>query len=544
MTASLSLPATAALFARLKLRLMRNSLRGGGARGVATVLGWIFALLAGIGGFSAGLSMRSLTPGDATIAVTLVATGVAMAALIVPVLLLGIDEAISPDRLALFPLPIVRRVLGLGVGAALAPVGGALALALVGFTIGLIHSLAGAVVVLAAAAVLWATCIITSRLLPALLSGVMSSRRGRDAAVAIASLLGFSGFAAQFVVARVRLGRARAEHLGTIARWTPPGALGRAMADAGRGRVVVAIGELSLGVVGLALVGALWGWSLASADRRAPQTARPSRRARSTSVPTTHGTTSAAGSAAARWPSSPLGAIVHRELRYLARDPRRRVAIISVLVVGIIVPLANTANSGRGTSSAVLLASGSAWLGVLNAMNQLGMDGRALWFDLLSGIPPRRLFLGKNIAAMVALFPIVACVSTVLAAVTGGWAFIPAALLAAIGTLAVGLGVANVASVLVPYPVPEGSNPFAMKTSGQGCASGLLLFVALGVMSVILAPVVVALVVWRTNALRCALVAALSIPYGVAWRHLGGALAAARLSGHGPEIIAMVDPNR
>ena len=536
MIGSLSKRATVALFARLKLRLIRNGFRSGGARAFATVLGWLGALLGGIAGFGLGLSMRSATPIDASLAITLLAPGLMVAALIVPVLLLGIDESISPDRLVLFPLPTGRRVLGLGVAAALAPMACGLALALTGFVIGLIHSLVGAPFVVAAAVIFWAMCVVASRVLPALLSGVMSSRRGRDAAVVIASLLGLSGFAAQFIVGHLRLSRSRATHFATVARWTPPGALGRAMADAGRGRVLLAVGELAIGTAGLALLAALWGWSLASVERRAPSTGRAARVAR--------GAADAAAVSPTRWPASALGAVVHRELRYLTRDPRRRVAIVSVLVVGIVVPLVNIGNHARSASSAVLLASGSAWLGILNAMNQLGIDGRALWFDLLSGIPPRRLFLGKNIAALASLLPVVACVSTVLAAVTGGWAYIPAALLVAVGTLCVGLGVANVASVLAPYPVPEGSNPFAMKTSGQGCTSFVLLFVAMAVMGAILAPVIGALIVWHVHPLRCVLVGALSIPYGAAWRHLGGALAAARLAGHGPEIMAMIDPNR
>ena len=569
MTESLSLRATVALFARLKLRLIRNGFRSGGARAFATVLGWLGALLGGIAGFGLGLSMRSATPIDASLAITLLAPGLMVAALIVPVLLLGIDESISPDRLVLFPLPTGRRVLALGVAAGLAPMAFGLALALIGFVVGLVHSLVGAPFVVAAAVIFWATCVVASRVLPALLSGVMSSRRGRDAAVVIASLLGFSGFAAQFVVGHLRLSRSRATHFAAVARWTPPGALGRAMADAGRGRVLVAVGELAIGTAGLALLAALWGWSLASVERRAPGMGGAwSRRGQAQSEGHGHvrrrrsvspsGSEQTAGRAAGvvggaadaaavsptRWPASALGAVVHRELRYLTRDPRRRVAIVSVLVVGIVVPLVNIGNHPRSASSAVLLASGSAWLGILNAMNQLGMDGRALWFDLLSGIPPRRLFLGKNIAALASLLPIVACVSTVLAAVTGGWAYIPAALLMAVGTLCVGLGVANVASVLAPYPVPEGSNPFAMKTSGQGCTSFLLLFVAMAVMGAILAPVIGALIVWHLHPLRCVLVGALSIPYGAAWRHLGGALAAARLAGRGPEIMAMIDPNR
>ena len=174
-------------------------------------------------------------------------------------------------------------------------------------------------------------------------------------------------------------------------------------------------------------------------------------------------------------------------------------------------------------------------------MNQFGVDGRALWFDLLSGVPLRTLLVGKNIATVILAAPVVAVAAVILAGVTHGWAYVPASVVVGTAVVCVGLGVADLVSVLAPIPVPEGRTRSPPRTT-VAAASAASFCSAMGVLLTLVAPMAVLLLVFREHALACLVIGLAAVPYGVALWWAGLTLADRRLRGREPELLALVDP--
>ena len=241
-------------------------------------------------------------------------------------------------------------------------------------------------------------------------------------------------------------------------------------------------------------------------------------------------------------PRSSVGAVAARELRYQVRDPRRRVQALTALVMGLVWPVISNLHGGQGRAATVLFATAACWLVVFGATNQFGLDGRAAWFDLLSSTTPRRLFVGRNLALFVPGLLAAAIACAVLGGLTGGWSYVPAAVVVSAAGMVAGLGGANLASVVAPLPVPEGGNPLRAGSTGQGCLAGLLYAVALGLLTALLAPLVGAIAVERSSARACLVVGLLGLPYGaLAWWVLTG-VAARLLRRRIPEVLRAVDP--
>jgi len=89
----------------LKLRLMRNGLRGQAWRIVALVLGVLFgswwALAAAVGlGFSGTASAEA-----GFVVATFAGAAVTLGWTLIPLLFFGVDETLDPARFALLPVP-------------------------------------------------------------------------------------------------------------------------------------------------------------------------------------------------------------------------------------------------------------------------------------------------------------------------------------------------------------------------------------------------------------------------------------------------------
>ena len=134
----------------------------------------------------------------------------------------------------------------------------------------------------------------------------------------------------------------------------------------------------------------------------------------------------------------------------------------------------------------------------------------------------------------------------VLAAVTGGWLYVPVALCLGLGVLALSLGVADVVSVRFAYPLPDdASNLWAVQGTGQGCLVGIVQMIAFAAQGMLLLPlaavVLVGLMLW-TPAL--VLVCPLAVVYGwFLWR-VGLGLGTTWLTGHQPELLAALSIRR
>jgi ABC-2 type transport system permease protein len=528
-------PAKASSLVRLKWRLWRNGFRRGRGQVAAMVLGILFALALGVGGFAGGMAARSATFVDHRLGLTIAAFVAWVLAIIGPLVAGGIDDSLPLTNLTPYPIPRRTLAVGLLTASMIGPVALAVGIAILGAVIGASRSVVGVVLAASAGAVLYVTLLITARLLPTLFARAMNSRKGRDAAVALASLAGLSGIAMQ-VILRYLSGAdgARLRSFGHIASLTPVGALGRAMVNGGQGHVGASLSGLAVGLVGFAALLAVYLWALARMEEQSPSVDAP-QKVRVSGSPLFP--------SAIRWmPRTASGAVAARQVLFTLREPRRRVSMIMSVALGVVFPFLN--NAGKGPNSAVLFGAGASWLLVLSGINLFGMDGRALWLDLMSGASPTDLVRGRTLGTGIFALPMILVTSTTLAALTKGWAYLPAALLVGCASSLAGMGAAGLISVIAPMRVPEGTNPFAIKNSGQGCVAPLLGMLGLLAMTALLSPLAVALFVWRDHAPACAVVGLIALPYGYLLWSVATKMAAGRLVQREPELIELVDPRK
>ena len=101
--------------------------------------------------------------------------------------------------------------------------------------------------------------------------------------------------------------------------------------------------------------------------------------------------------------------------------------------------------------------------------------------------------VGRSIGWLPALVVPGVPAAVVLAARSGGWAYLPAALALSLAVAGVPLGVGAIVSVYAPFRVPDTGSPFANRNAntGQGCVIGLVAAIATLANTVLLAPVVI-----------------------------------------------------
>jgi len=403
---------------------------------------------------------------------------------VLPILGFGNDETLDPQRLA--TLPLTRRQLVTGVLAAsllgVAPL--ATLIALSGALFGLAYDVTSSVLITIAVAMTLLLCVVASRTMVALLVPMLRSRRGRDFTILAITLLGLTPPLLEMFAARGPRGHDFHQAFLQIAhrvRLTPFAWGGTAAADAARGHDLAAVGLLA--AVGGLIAGLLLIWShaleraLTSSD--APATApRPTRSgAESGLIP----------KAFPFLPRNRIGAVAAKDLRYFARDPRRRAPLIGALIVPAVALFASLSQGPTRPQSTTLLGLVAVLPAAGLTLNQFGLDGAALWSSVAAGNDPRADLVGKNLASLLVMVPLATVSAFVCAAFTHGWAYLPLTLGLAPATFGVLLGVGDVMSVRVPYAMPDRRNPLAFNP-GQGCATLLAGFGALAVQGVLLAP--------------------------------------------------------
>jgi ABC-2 type transport system permease protein len=527
----------------LKLALLRNGLRRSNwAQQVGLALGALAGLPLAFGGFLLLALVPRAEPAAGLILVEVVFLLVFCGWGLFPLLSFAGDASLDPSRLALLPLRPGQLVAGLSLAACVGVAPLCTLVALGGAVVGFATPGPGVVLVVAAVLVQFALCIVGSRALLTALSHQLRSRRARDLVIVLVSVTALGVNLALQVGARLaeRLERSDLEALRPLARalgWLPPGLAARAVVHGGQGRLLAATAELAGAALAVVVLGWWWWRSVdrvlttaePAARRRARQPAglfpRPLRRL---------------------LPADQRGAVAAKELRYLARHPRLRVGwVISCLLgLGLVVFVAVT--DGLQRPWTVLAALTMAFLAAQNSLNQFGFDGPAYWTHVAAGADPRGDLAGRNLASMLTGTVATATLALVLAAVTGGWLYVPVALCLGVGALALSLGVADVVSVRFAYPLPDdATNLWAVQGTGQGCLVGVVQMVAFAVQGILLLPllalVVAGLVLWPP---ALVLVCPVAVVYGGWLWRVGLGLGTAWLTGHQPELLTALSPRR
>jgi ABC-2 type transport system permease protein len=463
-----------AVSARLRLALLRGTLRAGkgaAARRAGLIGGAIF----GGGAAVAALVVLSATRGHGRLPEDLAV--VLFCALVVgwvalPVLTFGSDDLLDPTRLALLPLTGPQFVVVMGVGALIGVAPVATVIAALGLIPATADGPGSGLVAGLAVVLLVGLCVSASRAATVALSGLLRSRRGRDLGVVLAAVVALSfQLVNPLVQYGLNNGGAGEDTLRGLAgplRWSPPGLLATAP---GRSLPVAAASLLAVLLVIVVLL-LVWERLLRRSLER-PPSGGPRRR-----------TATALDPRGVPVPAGRTGAIMAKDLRYLGREPRRLVnaitgALLPVLAI-VLAPLA--ISGGRPPAGLVFAVTGTGLLSALAGANRFGVDGSATWVLISSATDrrdPDRDLRGGDLATALGTVPAMLVVALVLAAVGGGWRYLPAAVGLALALHAIALGVSDLLSVRAVVPVPPSQNAFGGGSTGQGCTAGLLVLVAM-----------------------------------------------------------------
>ncbi|GAB1513694.1 hypothetical protein [Actinophytocola sp. KF-1] len=498
---------------RMRWRVLRHSLRG--KQAIATGLGFLAGMVAAGGTLVvAGVSFDHSS--DVLAAVYLMWT---VGWLFAPLLSGGGDETLRPEHFTLLPLSPRQLAAGL-LGAAF--VGVPAIVTGVAFLGLLLHADGAHVLVAVVVAPLQLVFVVLlSRVVMAGLGAVLRSRRGRDLGILLTAVAGSSGFVVNVLVQTFGPGLVAGTSpvLAAVLRWSPSGWGTVAVTSAWPVALACVAG---LVVVNLALL-ALWGVLLVRRATRVASTAGAVRRRAFGGV----------------LPPTPTGAVVGKELRTWARDARRRVAVLSTVLVGVVIsvgPMLGGQDAPSAFGGLAMVA-----FGCLLAGNLYGMDGSALWHTLVVPGAERADVRGRQVAWLLVVGPVALLLALVLPALSDPATY-PWVLGLVPALLGGGAGLVVVLSVFTAYPMPDqraspfsaGGSPGLVRALTQLGISLLLAVVAL--------PVVALVVIGQVT--DQPVVSWLGVPAGVAVGVLTfrwwGAIAVRRLVARGPEVLGQV----
>ncbi len=525
--------AVAVAFVRLRWRLLRGSIRHGGAEQVGAIVSTVASGLIG-GGVGAAILIAARTTATPRELAVIFCTSVLIAAVGFGIVA-GIAQPIDPRVIAAEPLTDRERAAGLLASSALGPAGLAGVVLGGGVVAGFTNGTSTAPVVVAAVASWLFALLLIARTATNLLA-LFAARYQRlgQVVVGLAGLLFYGTF--QFVPALLGgLDVGHRERVADTMRWSPPGQLGEALAAADRAG---GLWHLAAGSVWLPVLV----WAFARSSARLAVTARAAGGTISADAERT-----LLGRFARRLCGrDPAGALAWRSILTRFRTPRTALETVIGAGVGLAAVLVPTLLRDTPGSGAVLVG-GAVQLAVLfMAGNSFGIDGPAITHELLTGLDARTLVAGKARGIVIVAAPLAVIGPLLAAAITGEWRYVVAGFGVGVGGLLAGTGAALVQSAVVPIAIPESDNPFAGGESGKGIVAALLLGVVLAGLAVATVPVALALF-WATERGEADLVTLFGAATVVAgWLVLraGRALATRRLAGRDPEFVAAVTPAR
>lgn len=407
----------------------------------------------------------------------LVLTGLWLAWIVLPLLAFRTNEGLDLSRLLVYPLSTRDLVASALLGTLLDGPSYVTLPFFLAALVGWLHEPWLLIILLPALLLAYLLMMAAGQLVLTASTGVLRSRRFRDLAVVLFSLLGSSCyFINRGLEAWVRA--VDAAELGQLEpllflRWLPPGACAQAVDAAAQGDWSGALLWLGYAAAWLALL--LWAWwklllrmTTGAAVWSPPA---PPRKTQRQSI----GVTDRIAAVGFGWLSAPAQAMLAKELKLAWRVPQRRIGLLQsvlapfALIVAIFFGEMDALSrlpewTAAGLPAIMLFA---AW-GL--SSNMLGMESRGLATLLLTPAPRWQLLLGKGLAyALMALIP-TALYAALLAVIVRS-PLIVFGLLAGAGTALVVIAVNMLAAVYYSYPFDE--NRTTRQRSGGNLTTGI-----------------------------------------------------------------------
>ena len=474
---------------RLKLALMRNTLRKSVWQTVGLAIGVLYGL--GVVGLTlVGLvALGTTQPELAGQIVTILGSVVVLAWWIVPLFAFGVDATLDPQRFVTFAVPQRQLLAGLAIAGLVGTPGIVTLLVSAGTALAWWRTPLAALAALVGGLLAVALCVVGSRATTTALAPLLDSRRYREVlSIAAFVPLMLAGPIIGWATAAIARGQDVLPVIADVLGWTPfgaPWAVASAVADGAWG---LALARLAIAVVVVALAWVVWDRALAKA------------------LVAPRGGASAGKSKGLGWfdrfPATPVGAVAARCLTYWFRDPRYSGSIAVVPLLPVLLWFVGSSmgiDGGDGFRELMLV------LGPLTAFTfgfaisaDIAYDHTAFWTQLSSGVTGFADRAGRVLAAAVLGVPVVTIFAVVSVAFTGRWDLLVATVGLSLGVLATGLGVSSVVSARLLYPVPKpGDSPFK---SPQGAAMATM-FAQMITMLVLLALSLPAAALALTNVL-------------------------------------------
>jgi ABC-2 type transport system permease protein len=529
-----------AVLVRLKLSLLRGSLRQSAWRIVGLVLGLLYGLSLIATAVAGLIAIRLFAPAygpDVTV------LGFALLSLgwtVLPLVAFGVDETLDPGRFALLPLRARELLPGLLVCSLVGTPGVALVLLALAFVVSTSSSIGAAVAAVVAAPIGVATCVLLSRVATSAASRLLRRRRSKDVVTAAFVLLAAGAGLGVNLLTQALLhstGLAElAQRLAAVAGWTPFGWAWAAPTDVASGALGRAAVRLFLALalaVGLALA-----WErLLARGLTSPLEGGGS------------GTTTKAVSRVDRLcGTSPAGAVAARCLRYWRRDPRYATSLVTLVIVPVVITISSEMGSRSEGSSdprlAFLAPVVFALLVGLTSAQDTAYDGTALWTHVTTGIPGRADRSGRLRALAIVTAPAFVLLEAGAAVISERPDLVAASVAVALALALGGAGVSSWAGAVFQSPVsPAGSNPFRANSGG-----GLAALIGVGITFtgafVSAIPAVVLAVVSLATPVLAPVAVVVALLVGTLVVEAGVRAGGRHLDAHWPEVLSNVTEKR
>lgn len=441
------------------------------------------------------------------------------------------SHQLTPERFALLPLRARQLAPGLAVASAVGIGGlittGWLLLSLIGWSV----SLTALIAMIVMLPIALATCILAGRTFSALLARAFASRRTRDVtSIVLMMLLVTTGVWLQFgLVAAFEIGEnleALEQVVGVLAT-TPFGAAFGVPLAVWQGDFAMAAIRLLVALGTVALL--LWAWTAQVGARLTdPIQLRGS------------GVIRGGGLLERLFPTTPIGAIAVRSLRYRRRDPRMIINAIMLPFLPVFVMAVYGLNGIMPIEILPYLALFMPFMLTTVVGMDLAYDHANFATHLITGVSGKNDRAGRALAIGVIAIPLAFLLVLGSAAIFGSWQHAVPALALTLSSTLIALGVASWLGVYLPGRAPRpGASPFGRGSSG-GMQSFLQMFATMLISGGLLLPTIGLLigslfVPWLT---WIALVVGTAI--GVGALVLGIRMGGKALDKRGPEVLQAI----
>lgn len=469
-----------AALVRLRLLVLRNSLKRSIGQLIAVIIGGLYGLFV-LGMVIVGLFALNLAPVEIVRTVVVLAGSTLTLGWAILPLFFSVEQTLDAPHLAVYPIPLNKLLTGLLISGVVA-IPGAITMVASVFTFGSWLRMPGIAVLALLCGIAGALlCIMLSRAVTSAAAGLASGRRFREAAgILIFIPLVLLGPIIVGVTSSLRHSADALPSLGDAMSWTPLGAIWAIPSQVALGDPLGAVLRALIGAATIAVVFLVWRWGL---SRALVTPVHAASRVRAQGKLGLFG----------RLPATPAGAIAARCLLYWFRDPR----YVRQLVIIPVMPILFWFYSSLTHFHALLLWSGPmvAFLLGVTLIADVSYDSTAFVLHVSKGVPGRADRWGRASAVLTFGLPAAVAVTLITAGASQQWMLVPGLLGLAFGLLLGGLAVCSVTSAVLVYPAPApGDNPFKTRPGANTALLGST-FLTWGVLALLTAPEIVLLIV-------------------------------------------------